>query len=169
MGCIINSGPVFFLFSLVLDLAYIEYSVYQIWSGYMQYSRCYNNSNKCLFLVFQQTEVLLNFFWWVYVSYLHNWPCICISKTVCFFMCRWYELFCTGTNVHHRCCSTRCHWILRKHIIVIVVKWLLKAGYVSINCCKISKVCNYEFLGMIIDSNLGLYVIYVTKFLIKSE
>ena len=62
MGCIINLGPVFFLFSLVLDLAYIEYSVYQIWSGYMQYSRYYNNSNKCLFLVFQQTEVLLNFF-----------------------------------------------------------------------------------------------------------
>ena len=65
---IINLGFTFFLFSLVSNLAYIYYSLCQIWSVYMQYSRCCDHSNKCLFLVIQQTEVLLNYFWWVYVT-----------------------------------------------------------------------------------------------------
>ena len=65
MGYIINLGPMFFLFPLVLNLAYIDYSLCQIWSVYMQYLRCCDHSNECLFLVIQQAEVLLTFFWWV--------------------------------------------------------------------------------------------------------
>ena len=68
MGYIINKGSMFFLFSLVLNLAYIDYSLCQILSVYMQYLRCCDHSNKCLFLVIQQAEVLLNFFWWVYIA-----------------------------------------------------------------------------------------------------
>ena len=62
MGYIINLGSLFLLFSLVLNLTYIDYSLCQIWSVYMQYLRCCEHSNKCLFFVIQQTEVLLNFF-----------------------------------------------------------------------------------------------------------
>ena len=62
MGYIINLGSIFFIFSLVLNLAYIDYSLCQTWSVYIQYLRCCDNSNKCLFLVIQQAEVLLNFF-----------------------------------------------------------------------------------------------------------
>ena len=62
-------GSTFFLFALVSNLAYIEYRWCQIWSAYMQYLRCYDHSNKCLFLVIQQAEVLLNFIWWVYVGF----------------------------------------------------------------------------------------------------
>ena len=51
-----------FLFALVLNLAYIDYSLCQIWSVYMQYLHCCDHSNECLFLVIQQAEVLLNFF-----------------------------------------------------------------------------------------------------------
>ena len=65
MGYIINFGSMFFLESLVWDLAYIDYSKCQIWSVYMQYLQCRAHSNKCLFLVVQQAGVLLNFFWWV--------------------------------------------------------------------------------------------------------
>ena len=32
----------------------------------MRYLRCCDHSNRCLFLVFQQVEVLPNFLWWVY-------------------------------------------------------------------------------------------------------
>ena len=67
MGYITNLGSIFFLFSLVLDLAYIDHSLCQIWSVYMQYLWWCDFSNKCLFLVIQQAEVLINFFWWVYV------------------------------------------------------------------------------------------------------
>ena len=62
MGYIIKLGSIFFLFALVSNLAYIEYRLYQIWSVYMQYLLCYDHSNKGLFLVIQQAEVLLNFF-----------------------------------------------------------------------------------------------------------
>ena len=65
MGYIMNLGSLFFLFSLVLSLTYTDYSLCRIWSAYMQYLRCYDHCNKCLFLVIQQAEVLLNFFWWV--------------------------------------------------------------------------------------------------------
>ena len=56
----------YFLLSLVLNLAYIEYSLFQIWSVYMQYLRCCDHSNKCLFFVRQQAQVLLNFLVSVY-------------------------------------------------------------------------------------------------------
>ena len=62
MGYIINLGSMFFLFSLVLNLAYIDYSLCQILSVYMQYLPCCDHFNKCLFPVNQQAEVLLNFF-----------------------------------------------------------------------------------------------------------
>ena len=55
-------GSIIFLFALVSSLEYIEYWLCQIWSVYMQYLRGYDHSNKCLFLVIQQAEVLLNFF-----------------------------------------------------------------------------------------------------------
>ena len=61
MGYIINLGSMFFLLSVVVDLVYIDYSVCQIWSVYMQYMRRCDLSNNCLFLVIQQAEVLLNF------------------------------------------------------------------------------------------------------------
>ena len=62
MGYIINLGPTFFLLSLVLNLAYIDHSLCQIWSVYMQYlGRC-DYYNNCLLSVIQQAEVLLNFF-----------------------------------------------------------------------------------------------------------
>ena len=64
IGYLINFGPMFFIFSLFLNLAYIGYSLCQIWSVYTQCLRCCDHSNKCLFLVIQQAEVLLNF-WWV--------------------------------------------------------------------------------------------------------
>ena len=54
-----------FPMSLVLNLAYIDYSLCLIWSIHMVYLQCCDHSNKCLFLVIQQ--VLVNFFWWVYV------------------------------------------------------------------------------------------------------
>ena len=66
MAYIINVGRLCFLFSLVLNLAYIDYSLCQIWNVYMQYLRCCDHSNKCLFLVIQQAEVLLNFLVSVY-------------------------------------------------------------------------------------------------------
>ena len=62
MGYITHLGSIFFLLSLVLNLAYIDDSLCQIWSVYTQYLRCCGCSNKCLLLVFQQAEVLLNFF-----------------------------------------------------------------------------------------------------------
>ena len=55
-------GFIFFLFSFVLNLVCIGYSLCQIWSVYMQYLRWCDHSNKCLLLVIQQAEVLLNFF-----------------------------------------------------------------------------------------------------------
>ena len=55
-------GLYVFLFSLILNLAYIDYSLCQFWSIYIQFLRCCDHSNKCLFLVIQQAEVLLNFF-----------------------------------------------------------------------------------------------------------
>ena len=61
MGYIINWGSIFFLFPLILNLAYIDHSLCQIWSIYTQYFLCCDHSNKCLFLVIQQAEVLLNF------------------------------------------------------------------------------------------------------------
>ena len=69
MGYIIKVGSIIFLFALVSSLAYIEDRLCQIWSVYMQYLRCYDHSNKCLFLVIQQAEVLLNFFWGVYMQF----------------------------------------------------------------------------------------------------
>ena len=63
MSYIINLGCMFFLLSLVLSLAYIDDSLCQILSVYMQYLRCCEHFNKCLLLVNQQAEVLLNFFW----------------------------------------------------------------------------------------------------------
>ena len=68
MSNIIHWSSTVFIFSLVLNLAYIDYSLCQIWRLYIQYLRCCDHSNKCLFLVIQQTEVLLNFFWWVYTE-----------------------------------------------------------------------------------------------------
>ena len=62
MGYIINLGSMFFLLPLVLYLACIDYSLWQIWSIYMQYLRCCDHSNKCLFLVNPQAVVLLNSF-----------------------------------------------------------------------------------------------------------
>ena len=62
MGYIMNLGSMFFLFSLVLNLAYIDYSMCQIWSVYIQYLGCCDHYNECLFLVIQQADVLLNFF-----------------------------------------------------------------------------------------------------------
>ena len=62
MGFMINLDSLFFPFSLVLNLAYIDYSLCQIWSVCMQYLRCFDHSNKCLFPVIQQAEMLLNFF-----------------------------------------------------------------------------------------------------------
>ena len=56
MGYIISLGSMFFLFPLVFNLAYIDYSLCQIWSVCMQYLRCSDHSNKCLFLVIQQAE-----------------------------------------------------------------------------------------------------------------
>ena len=56
----------FFLFSLVLNLAYIDYTLCQIWSAYMQYLRRCDHTDKCSFLVIQQAEVLLNLFLWIY-------------------------------------------------------------------------------------------------------
>ena len=53
----INLGSLFFLLSLVLNLAYIDYSLCQIWSVYRQYLRGCDHSNKCLFHVIQQAEV----------------------------------------------------------------------------------------------------------------
>ena len=65
MGYKTNLGSIFFLLSMVLDLAYIDYSsLCQIWNVYMQYLRWCDFLNKYLFLVIQQAEVLLNF-WWV--------------------------------------------------------------------------------------------------------
>ena len=61
LGYIMNLGSIFFLFALVLNLAYIDYSLCQIWSVYMPYLRYYDRSNKCLFLVIQEAEVLPNF------------------------------------------------------------------------------------------------------------
>ena len=60
-GYITNLGSIFFVFTLVLHEAYIDYPLCQIWSVYMQYLRCCDHSNKCLFLVIQEAEVLLNF------------------------------------------------------------------------------------------------------------
>ena len=59
----------FYIFHIFicLNLPYIDYSPCQMWRVYMQYLRCCDHSNECLFLVFQQAEVLLNFFSWVYV------------------------------------------------------------------------------------------------------
>ena len=65
MNYIINLGSLFFLVSLVWNLTYIDYSSCQIWSVYTQYLQCCDHSKKCLFLVIQQAEVLLNFCWWV--------------------------------------------------------------------------------------------------------
>ena len=65
MGYMINLSSIFFLYSLVLNLAYSNHSLCQIWSVYMQHSWCCDHSNECLFIVIQQAEVLLNFFWWV--------------------------------------------------------------------------------------------------------
>ena len=62
MGYMIDLGSMFSLFALVLNFAYINYSLCQIWSVYMQYLRCCDHSNQCLFFVIQQAEVLLNFF-----------------------------------------------------------------------------------------------------------
>ena len=62
MGCIIKLGSMFFLFPLVLNLTYIDYSLCQILSVYIQYLRCCDHFNKCLFAVNQQAEVLLNIF-----------------------------------------------------------------------------------------------------------
>ena len=62
MGNMIHWSSTVFIFSLVLNLAYIDYSLCQIWRLYIQYLRCCDHSNKCLFLVIQQTKVLLNFF-----------------------------------------------------------------------------------------------------------
>ena len=45
IGCIINLSPMFFILSLVLNLSYIEYTLCQMWSVYMQYLRCYAPSN----------------------------------------------------------------------------------------------------------------------------
>ena len=70
MCYIVNLGSMFFLLSLVLNLAYINYSLCHMWSVYMQYLRCCDHSNKCLFLVIQQAEMLLNFFWWVYYVFI---------------------------------------------------------------------------------------------------
>ena len=61
IGYIINLGSMFFQFSLVLNLAYIDYSLCQIWSAYMQNWRCCDHSDKCLQLV-TPAEGLLNLF-----------------------------------------------------------------------------------------------------------
>ena len=66
-----NLGSMFFLISLVWNLAYIDYSLCQIWSVYMQYLQCCDHSKKCLFLVVRRAEVLRNFFWWLYMCVLH--------------------------------------------------------------------------------------------------
>ena len=73
MDYIINLGSMFFLVSLVWNLAYIDYSLCQIWSVYMQYLQCCDHSKKWLFLVVQQAEVLLNCFWWVYIWLSQIW------------------------------------------------------------------------------------------------
>ena len=49
MGNKTNLGSMFFYFSLVLNLAYIDYSLCRIWSVYMQDLLFYDHSNKCLF------------------------------------------------------------------------------------------------------------------------
>ena len=66
MDYIMNLGAMFFLVSLVWNLAYIDYSLCHIWSVYMQYLQCCDHFKKWFFLVVQKAEVSLNFFWWVY-------------------------------------------------------------------------------------------------------
>ena len=78
MGCIVNLVAIFFLFSLVLNLTYMGYSLCHIWSVYMQYLRCCDHSNKCLFLVIQQAEVLVNFFG--ECTIFSQWPLIFMEK-----------------------------------------------------------------------------------------
>ena len=73
MDCIINLGSMSFLIALVWNLAYIDYSLCHIWSVYVQYLQCCGHSKRCLFLVVQQAEVFLNFFWWVYIIYCRRW------------------------------------------------------------------------------------------------
>ena len=83
MGYNDKFGPYISLLSLVLTFAYVEYSLCQIWSGYMQYLRFCDHSNKCLFLVIQLAEVLLNF---LVSVFLLTYGCLgahkCIPKPI---------------------------------------------------------------------------------------
>ena len=57
MGYITNRGFIFFYFHCFFYLAYMDYSLCQMWSVYIQYLWCSDHSNKCLFLVIQYAEV----------------------------------------------------------------------------------------------------------------
>ena len=84
----------FYIFPICIDvhLAYFEYSLCQIWSVYMQYLRCYDHSNGCLFLVIHQAEVLLNFFfWWVYALLSFPWRLIKASQILAYQFARQCE------------------------------------------------------------------------------
>ena len=48
MDYIMNLGAMFFLVSLVWNLAYIDYSLCQIWSVYMQYLQCCDHFKKMI-------------------------------------------------------------------------------------------------------------------------
>ena len=83
----------FSLFPLLLNLAYIDYTLCQIWSVYMQYLRCWDHSNKCLFLVIQQAGVLLNFLVSVYAAFYRgnfiseSWIMIIHATTMFIILC----------------------------------------------------------------------------------
>ena len=69
MDAIINLGSTFFLFSLVLNFAYIYYTLCQIEMNTCSICDDVTISINKYFSLF--AEVLLNLFWWVYVSYFH--------------------------------------------------------------------------------------------------
>ena len=84
---IINLGSMFFLASLVWTLAYIDYSLCQIWSVSMQYLQCCDHSKKCLFLVVQEAEALLNFFWVSVFTSLVYWFLIYLQLSTLLNVC----------------------------------------------------------------------------------
>ena len=76
MNYISNLGSTFFLLLLVLNLAYIDYSLCQILSVYMQYFRCCDQSNKCLHgsITIRWQSVVQK--WWKMKLTIENWKWI---------------------------------------------------------------------------------------------
>ena len=124
-------GLYVFLFSLFFYLPYIDYSLCQIWSVYMQYMRRCDHSNNCLFLIIQQAEVLLNIFGECIYIYIYIYTYIYIFRAITAAVCtHLLRLFLTTLNKTVKRCYLR---FIQRLMLCRILLWFVFCRFTYIH------------------------------------